>query len=114
MIHFMKGTTWQPAPGSKSDHIPVEINEDGSASTRDEEDGEAVDYQHVAVEEDIDKYRTNRQGKADDVRVHAKDTAKYGIAPGCRASQYNRDNKKSPVGMSHSASTFAPPPIPDV
>ena len=38
LINFMKGTTWQPVPGSKSDHVPVEIREDGSATGRDEED----------------------------------------------------------------------------
>ena len=31
LISFMKGTTWQPVPGIKSDHVPVEIYPDGKA-----------------------------------------------------------------------------------
>ena len=94
---------WQPVPGSTSDRVPVEINEAGSTPTREQEDTGAIDYHHVAVEEDIDKYRVDRHCKADDVRVHAKDTAKYGFTLGCRTCQYNRGNRKVPVGMPNSA-----------
>ena len=83
-IRRMNGSTSQPVPNIKSDHVPVEINEDGSAPTRHQEDADAIDHHHIALEEDIDKYRTNMQGKADDVRVHARDTAKYGFTLGAK------------------------------
>ena len=30
LLHEMQGTTWQPVPGYKSDHVPVEISEDSN------------------------------------------------------------------------------------
>ena len=33
-LHNMEGTTWQPVPGYKSDHVPVEIEDDGKKAKR--------------------------------------------------------------------------------
>ena len=89
LINFMKGTTWQPVPGNKSDHVPVEIHDDGSTPPAEAEDGEAVGYNQVAIEEDTDKFNKVRQGTADDFRVHVKDRDKYGFTPGCPAVKPN-------------------------
>ena len=37
LLHEMKGTTWQPVPGYKSDHVPVEIDEEGQKVSRETE-----------------------------------------------------------------------------
>ena len=43
----------QPVPGHKSDHVPVEMHDDGTRPPRYREDGdEAVDYQRVPTGED--------------------------------------------------------------
>ena len=54
LLHKMSGTPWQPVPGYRSDHVPVEIGEDGSRNDLMEEDNEdAVDYSNVPIEEDL-------------------------------------------------------------
>ena len=85
LVNFMKGTTWQPLPVSKSDQAPVEINDDGSTPPGEEEDGDFIEYSPVAMEDDIDKYQRFRHRGADDVRVHVRNTDKYGFILGCRA-----------------------------
>ena len=52
LLHSMKGTHWQPAPGYASDHIPVEISDEGLRPDRTQEDSDDVDYKPVPIDED--------------------------------------------------------------
>ncbi len=47
------GTTWQPLPGHQSDHLPVEINDQGVKCSREDEDEEAVEHKTISIEEDV-------------------------------------------------------------
>ena len=103
MRHEMEGTTWQPVPGHKSDHVPVEIDENGNPSSRDGEDEDAVHYSAVPIEEDGTATIRARSGKITDIRVTHKDVEAHGVTPGCPACRHIHDNKEVPRGVGHSA-----------
>ena len=84
LVHEMEGTTWQPVPGSKSDHVPVEIDNQGKPSARADEDDDAVDYHPVPLEEDVGAAGRNaRSSKNTDIRVTHNDLERYGTMLGC-------------------------------
>ena len=47
LLHDMAGTTWQPVPGYKGDHVPVQVAEDGKREGPEEDDAEDVNYKIV-------------------------------------------------------------------
>ena len=57
----------------------------------------------MPIEEDLDKEVGIRRSNITDIRVSHKDIAKYGVSPGCEACECITDNKKVPIGLSHSA-----------
>ena len=105
LLNTMQGTTWQPVPGYKSDHVPVEIDKEGKKSERQNEDDDAVEYQAIPLEEDVD--RPNKEVKVrsspiTDIRVTSKDTDMYGCTPGCPACEFVLKNQKIGKGVAHS------------
>ena len=98
----MKGITWQPVPGSKSDHIPMETDDDGKAALRSEEDTDHVDYNPVPREEDVDTIPKTKMSKISDIQVSSRDTETYGFTPGCPACSHAERNSGIPPGVSHS------------
>ena len=84
--HGMRGTTWQPVPGYRSDHVPVEINDKGVASRREAED--APEKEEAPMEEDIDAKPKVRASKITDFRVAQKELIDYGPTIGCKACDH--------------------------
>ena len=102
LIHEMQGTTWQPVPGYKSDHIPVEISEEGIKAPRGEEDEDEVRYEVIPLEEDKDRRVEVKKKNVTDIRVTHNDVARHGATPGCSACEYIIKGKKIASGVSHS------------
>ena len=102
LIDKMQGTTWQPVPGYRSDHIPVEIDEHGKKSEREEEDKEIVDYEAIPMEEGEPQAVRVRSSPVTDIRVTHKDLEKHGCTPGCPACEYVLSNQKIARGVAHS------------
>ena len=103
LLHEMQGTTWQPVPGYKSDHVPVEIDHEGRKAHREEEDNDAVDYEAIPIEEDPAPSVKTRGSPMTDIRVTNKDTERFGCTPGCPACEHVRTNRKIPRGVGHSS-----------
>ena len=102
LLNKMQGTTWQPVPHYKSDHIPVEIDENGVKADRDEEDQDRVDYEVIPLEEGEQKTVKIRASPVTDIRVTHKDLDKYGCLLGCPACEYVLRNQKIARGVAHS------------
>jgi len=102
LLNKMQGTTWQPVPHYKSDHIPVEIDENGVKADRDEEDQDRVDYEVIPLEEGEQKTVKIRASPVTDIRVTHKDFDKYGCLLGCPACEYVLRNQKIARGVAHS------------
>ena len=102
LVHEMKGTTWCPVPGYKSDHVPVEIDDKGLKNSRDEEDDDEVKYEVIPIEEDVNHKVKVKRSKVTDIRVSHNDVAKHGATPGCPACEYILQNKKIATGVAHS------------
>ena len=102
MLHEMEGTTWQPVPGHKSDHVPVEIHPDGTPSSRANEDDDSVKYEVIPIEEDSGKTPYRVVARTTDIRVTHKDVEQHGATPGCPACGYLLEDKKIPRGVGHS------------
>ena len=96
LLHKMEGTTSQPVPGHKSDHVPVEIDNEGVPSGRSQEDDDAVESKPIPIEVGATEMVRIRASKVTDIRVTEKDTAKHGATPGCPACGYVVENKKIP------------------
>ena len=67
-----------------------------------EGDDDAVEYDAIPLEEDIDKVVKTRGSKVTDIRVTHKDTARYGCTPGCEGCSYIQRSAKMPPGVGHS------------
>ena len=102
LLHKMQGTTWQPVPGYKSDHVPVEIDENGTKVERSEEDDDNVSYEVIPLEEGNPKTVRIRTNPVTDIRVTHKDLDKYGCTPGCPACEYVLKDQKIARGVAHS------------
>ena len=90
----IKGTPWMPVPRVKGDHIPVEIKEDGSSTTPEEENIETGP--EITFEEDVDmpnKPRTVGYKGAGMTEFHIKKpmVQKYGHIDSCPACQKLRN-----------------------
>ena len=103
LIHKMKGTTWQPVPGYKSDHVPVEIDEGGKKSDREEEDGDHISYEVIPLEEGEDRPPRTKMSPITDIRVTHRDLEKHGCTPDCPACEYVLNNQKIAKGVAHSS-----------
>ena len=103
LLHEMQGTTWQPVPGYKSDHVPVEIDQDGRKVHREQEDDDGIEYDPIPVEEDPAPAVRTRGSPITDIRVTSRDTERFGCTPGCPACDYARHNQKIPRGVGHSS-----------
>ena len=77
LLHQMEGTTSQPVPGHKSDHVPLENDDEGIPSSRQHEDNGSVEYKVVPIEEDSTPMVRLRASKVTDIGVMNKDTAKH-------------------------------------
>ena len=102
LMHPMKGTHWQPVPGHASDHIPVEIADDGSRPNREQEDSDDVEYKPIPIDEDHAKGPKTYQSRQTGIRVSHADIGKYGATPGCSACEHLSMGKGIPYGLRHS------------
>ena len=78
LIHKMQGATWQPVPGYKSDHVPVEINENGTKADRGQEDTDQIEYKVIPIEGGDQQPIKVRASPITDIRVTHKDLDRYG------------------------------------
>ena len=101
LLNKMEGTTWQPVPGYKSDHVPVEIDEQGAKVDRSEEDNDHVAYEIIPLEEGDQKEVRIRTNPLTDIRVTHRDLDKYGCTPGCPACEYVLKDQKIARGVAH-------------
>ena len=102
LLNRMQGTTWQPVPGYKLDHIPVEIDDNGTKAERGLEDTDQVEYDAIPVEEGDQQPIKTRSSPVTDIRVTHRDLDKYGCTPGCPACEYVLKNQKIARGVAHS------------
>ena len=77
LVLHMKGLAWEPVPGKRNMHIPVDINDDGGDL---EGDYGKVVRPAEALDDDVpDEVR----GGLDKLHISRKAIAKYGPIPGC-------------------------------
>ena len=90
LILKMRGDPWSPIPGIKGDHVPVEIKDDGSPTTIEEETTEK-DPEVMFEEEPAlpSKPTTSGYKGAGTKEFHVKKPMiqKYGYTEGCPACQ---------------------------
>ena len=97
MILNMKGTIWEPVPGSDSQHVPVSIDERGIAHEEDD---------NLQTIEPIDDETGNDErpkANFDKMHVSQKALRKVGPTPGCQAFGIivKRGNSAGRVGYNH-------------
>ena len=101
-------------PGYRSDHIPVEISADGNKAPRSEEDADAVGYEAIPIEEDVDKAVKVKRHPLTYIRVSAQDTEKYGCSPGCPACEYVVGGQQIAAGQADEAGATQVGPRPGI
>ncbi len=97
--HNIPGATWQPVPGYKSDHGPVETNEGGKKSEREDEDDDSVYYQLIPMGEDeqVEHATGTYKSKVAAVRVPHGDVERYDTTPNCPACKYLAGGRGLPL-----------------
>ena len=69
----MRGSPWEPVPGVKGEHVPVEIKEDGNSTIIEEETVEAIEQ--ITIEEEaqtLNKAHTTNRKSSGIVEFHIR------------------------------------------
>ena len=96
----MRGVPWEPVPGRQSQHIPVEIGQDGQTL---DEPAENQFLQKEDVGEDEREPEYNN--KTHNLHISQKAISKYGTTEGCPACDVisKRGHLQGRIGCNHSA-----------
>ena len=91
----MKGTPWEPIPGTNSDKIPTVVGESSEAGADEEEDLEKVQAEGKEDEEMEDDVEEQEEHMRELVKMYIKkaDIRKYGMTPcceGCRGIEVGK------------------------
>ena len=78
LFEDMEGATWQPSPGHKGDHVPVEVKPGRSPASIVEEDDDSVSYGVTLTEECGTAVVRARGSTINDLRVTHNGTETHG------------------------------------
>ena len=91
----MKGCPWMPVPGVKSDHIPVEIRDDGSPSTQQEEcadRGPMITFEEEPRMPTKPSTSGRKEAGMQEFHITQQMIQKYGYTEGCSACEKIQSN----------------------
>ena len=99
LVTQMKGVPWEPAPGRKSQHIFVEIRDDGQTLDKRGENESVIGAEAVDETDEMEL-----RNKTEQIHISREAITKYGPTEGCPARNWPNSwaHKAGKLAYSHS------------